>query len=101
MFLLQAFFFCTLAYRVFALPSGDSADRGISDSNYHQKLEWFTRWVDAFMYPNNTVEAAKINSTLFAENVQGRVDVTNTFDGRELNTEVPSFQTPPSLPLLI
>lgn len=57
-------------------------------SNYQQKWGWFIRFVDAFMYPNNTVEASKVNSTLFAEDVQGRVDLTSTFDGRELNTEV-------------
>lgn len=98
MSLLLAFLFCTLAYQVFALPSGNFPDFGISDSNYEQKLGWFTRFADAFMYPNNTAEAAKINSTLFSEDVQGRADLTNTFDGRELNTEVPS--PPPSLTLL-
>ena len=56
--------------------------------NYQQKWSWFIRFADAFMYPNNTAEAAKINSTLFSENIQGRVDLTSTFDGRELNTEV-------------
>jgi len=56
--------------------------------NYQEKWSWFIRFADAFMYPNNTIEAAKINSTLFSENVQGRVDLTSTFDGRELNTEV-------------
>lgn len=45
------------------------------------KLGW------AFSYPNSSKEAASINSTLFADNVQGRVDITNTFDGPELNTE--------------
>lgn len=39
------------------------------------------------MYPNNAVQAKMINSTLFADNVKGRVDVTRTFDGPELNTE--------------
>jgi hypothetical protein len=58
------------------------------DQNYQQKLQWFLKFANAFMYPNNTIEAAKVNSTLFAENVQGRVDLTSTFDGRELNTEV-------------
>jgi len=40
------------------------------------------------MYPNNSIQASKINSTLFSEDVQGRVDLTSTFEGRELNTEV-------------
>ena len=39
------------------------------------------------MSPQDAVEARKINSTLLAENVQGKIDVTRTFDGRELNTE--------------
>ena len=58
------------------------------DANYIQKLQWFTRFADAFMFPNNTIQAAAINSTLFSENIQGRVDLTDNFDGRELNTEV-------------
>ncbi len=32
-------------------------------------------------------QAKSINSTIFAEDVQGRVDITRTFLGRELNTE--------------
>ncbi|KAL8949948.1 MAG: hypothetical protein Q9222_003980 [Ikaeria aurantiellina] len=45
------------------------------------------KFLDNFVYPANTAEAKSINSTLLAENVQGRVDITRTFDGRELNTE--------------
>ena len=32
-------------------------------------------------------QARAINSSLLADDVQGRVDVTRTFNGRELNTE--------------
>ncbi|KAF2405160.1 hypothetical protein EJ06DRAFT_525706 [Trichodelitschia bisporula] len=46
-----------------------------------------TKFWDAFMYPNNVAEAKSINSSLLAPNVLGRVDVTRTFDGPELNTE--------------
>ena len=46
-----------------------------------------TKFLDAFMAPNNAIEARKINSTLLATDVQGKIDVTRTFDGRELNTE--------------
>ena len=46
-----------------------------------------TRFLDAFLYPGNKAQAAMVNSTIFAENVQGRVDITRTFVGRELNTE--------------
>jgi hypothetical protein len=77
-----------LTFQVFALPGGNGLQHPVDLLNYQQKLAWLTRFLDAFMYPNNTVEASKINSTLFAENVQGQVDLTSTFDGRELNTEV-------------
>ncbi|TVY83101.1 hypothetical protein LSUE1_G005917, partial [Lachnellula suecica] len=40
-----------------------------------------------FIYPANVEQAKSINSTLLAEDAQGRVDITRTFDGRELNTE--------------
>ncbi|KAF2770218.1 hypothetical protein EJ03DRAFT_76916 [Teratosphaeria nubilosa] len=39
------------------------------------------------MYPNNVEAAKSINSTIFAENVIGRVEQTREFLGRELNTE--------------
>ncbi|KAK3637859.1 hypothetical protein LTR56_013462 [Elasticomyces elasticus] len=42
---------------------------------------------DAFMYPNNVAQAKRINSTLLASNVIGRVDITRVFTGQELNTE--------------
>lgn len=62
-------------------------------ANYKQKLAWYTSFLEAFMYPNDIIEANSINSKLFAEDVQGRVDLTNTFDGRELNTEVLSHMS--------
>jgi hypothetical protein len=97
--MLRILVLCILTIRVWAVPGGyaTAADctptttapaTNPTDANYQQKLGWFIRFADAFMYPNNTIEAAKINSTLFAETVQGRVDLTSTFDGRELNTEV-------------
>ncbi|ROW07798.1 hypothetical protein VMCG_03582 [Cytospora schulzeri] len=46
-----------------------------------------TTFLDAYMYPNSTKQALSINSTLFSEDVIGRVDVTRVFTGRELNTE--------------
>jgi hypothetical protein len=85
--LLASFLVCLLSTQVFAIL-GYGPDYPTGDANYQQKLGWFTRFADATMYPNNTAEASTINSTLFAENVQGRVDLTSTFDGRELNTEV-------------
>lgn len=32
-------------------------------------------------------QAKSINSTILAEDVLGRIDITRTFEGRELNTE--------------
>ena len=61
-----------------------------SDSNLssHDRMHAvYKAFLDAIMYPNNVVQAKSINSTLFADNIQGRVDLTNNFDGRELNTE--------------
>jgi hypothetical protein len=42
---------------------------------------------DRFIYPHNVKEALSVNSTLFSEDVIGRVDDSRTFYGRELNTE--------------
>ncbi|KAL3456721.1 hypothetical protein BJX64DRAFT_296475 [Aspergillus heterothallicus] len=42
---------------------------------------------DQFLYPENLQQINATDTSVFAENVQGRVDITRTFDGRELNTE--------------
>jgi hypothetical protein len=72
--------------------SARSIDRGQPQgnelTNYKQKYSYFITFLNAFMFPNDTIQADSINSTFFAEDIQGRVDLTNTFDGRELNTEV-------------
>ncbi len=44
-------------------------------------------FLNNFLYPNSTVQAKAINSTLLAPDIQGRIDITRTFDGAELNTE--------------
>ncbi|KAL8659976.1 MAG: hypothetical protein Q9226_000139 [Calogaya cf. arnoldii] len=54
---------------------------------YAQLWGHHNRFLDAFIYPANVKEAKAINSTILAEDVQGRVDITRTFNGRELNTE--------------
>ena len=53
------------------------------DELYNLQVKFF----DNFIYPADIAQAKSINSTLLAENVQGRIDITRTFDGRELNTE--------------
>jgi hypothetical protein len=42
---------------------------------------------ETFLSPADQVQAEAINSTLLSEDCQGRIDITRTFDGRELNTE--------------
>ncbi|KAL8932765.1 MAG: hypothetical protein Q9211_006136 [Gyalolechia sp. 1 TL-2023] len=45
------------------------------------------KFLDNFIYPADVIQARAINSTLLSEDVQGRIDITRTFKGRELNTE--------------
>ncbi|KAH7108662.1 hypothetical protein B0J11DRAFT_586837 [Dendryphion nanum] len=54
---------------------------------YYELLRLQKSFWTLFSYPNNVKEAESINSTIFAENVQGRVSDTRNFAGRELNTE--------------
>ncbi|KAJ5475588.1 hypothetical protein N7539_007875 [Penicillium diatomitis] len=42
---------------------------------------------DEFLYPANVKQTRGNESTVFATDVQGRVDITRTFDGDELNRE--------------
>lgn len=60
---------------------------GPGNFSFEELYELQKLFLNNFTYPYNAEQAESINSTLFAENVQGRVDVTRTFDGRELNTE--------------
>lgn len=55
--------------------------------SFSQLWDLNKKLLDNFIYPADVKQAQAINSTIFAENVQGRVDITRTFDGRELNTE--------------
>ncbi|KAJ5330246.1 hypothetical protein N7476_000029 [Penicillium atrosanguineum] len=45
-----------------------------------------TFW-DSFLYPANVKQTQGNESSIFNTNVQGRVDITRTFDGDELNRE--------------
>ncbi|OJJ01294.1 hypothetical protein ASPVEDRAFT_166909 [Aspergillus versicolor CBS 583.65] len=45
-----------------------------------------TLW-ENFLYPANLQQINATDTSVFAEDVQGRVDITRTFDGRELNNE--------------
>ncbi|KKP06142.1 hypothetical protein THAR02_01745 [Trichoderma harzianum] len=54
---------------------------------FDQLFNFTQTFVTALKYPNNIKQANEINSTFFAENVFGRVDITGEFQGVELNTE--------------
>ncbi|KAJ4299836.1 hypothetical protein N0V90_005082 [Kalmusia sp. IMI 367209] len=54
---------------------------------YSELLKLQKQFYNRFLYPNNLKEAESINSTVFSEDVQGRVSDTRNFVGRELNTE--------------
>ncbi len=45
------------------------------------------KFLDNFIFPADQAQAKSINSSLLAEDVLGRIDITRTFKGRELNTE--------------
>ncbi|KAL9596661.1 MAG: hypothetical protein Q9219_005656 [cf. Caloplaca sp. 3 TL-2023] len=62
---------------------------GATQPNYTYPQLWSLnkKFLDNFIYPASAAQANAINSTLLAEDIQGRIDVTRTFDGRELNTE--------------
>lgn len=92
----------TLLALVTAFPSDTESPRGSSllkrqtanasassqpNFTFDQLWAFHNHFLDNFIYPANIKVAKSINSTIFAENVQGRVDVTRTFEGRELNTE--------------
>ncbi|KAL8761029.1 MAG: hypothetical protein Q9184_002818 [Pyrenodesmia sp. 2 TL-2023] len=60
---------------------------GVANFTFNELWNLNKRFLDNFIYPADVKQAQAINSTLLAENVQGRIDITRTFKGRELNTE--------------
>jgi len=54
---------------------------------YDELYQLQVRFYDNYIYPADVAQAQAINSTLLAEDVRGRIDITRTFEGRELNTE--------------
>jgi hypothetical protein len=57
------------------------------DLGYDELYKLLTNFWDNFLYPADVTQAKAINSTIFSEDINGRIDVTRTFTGRELNTE--------------
>lgn len=54
---------------------------------HEELLTYYQRFWDAFLFPGGLTQLKAVNSSLLAEDVIGRVDVTRTYIGRELNTE--------------
>ncbi|KAF2119582.1 hypothetical protein BDV96DRAFT_596288 [Lophiotrema nucula] len=69
--------------------AGVAADFTYATHNFTYEKLWDLQnhFYQRFVYPNNIAEAANINSTIFSEDVEGRVSDTRNFVGRELNTE--------------
>ncbi|KAH8819704.1 hypothetical protein F5884DRAFT_23627 [Xylogone sp. PMI_703] len=78
-----AFFSCLLA----PLALAQTTASGLGNFTFDELWNLQVNFLNNYTYPNNVIQAESINSTLFAEDVKGRVDITRTFDGRELNTE--------------
>ena len=54
---------------------------------FDQLYNFQKKFLDSFISPADEVQAKAVNSSLLAEDVLGRIDITRTFKGRELNTE--------------
>jgi hypothetical protein len=54
---------------------------------YNELYNFQINLLNNYMYPYNILQAKAINSTYLAPDVLGRVDVTTTISGQELNTE--------------
>lgn len=72
------------ARQSYSTPNYQATGRASFTFDELYKLQ--VRFWNNFVY-NNTEQASSINSTLIAPDCLGRVDVTRTFDGQELNTE--------------
>ena len=59
-----------------------------------------TKFLNSFIYPQNQIQAKSINASIFADDIQGRVDITRTFNGAELNTFANLASTPNAFTLL-
>ena len=55
--------------------------------DYANLLALHERFWDAFIFPASTTQLLSVNSSLFSDDVVGRVDESSTYIGRELNTE--------------
>lgn len=70
-----------------SLAVSDTEIKGQPHFTLDQLQALTERFWENFIFPANINQSKSINSSLFAEDVIGRVDATRTFSGRELNTE--------------
>lgn len=78
-----------LSVRSAATPAKGPLNPGPAtpDLSFDELWDLTNRFWTAFTYPNNVKQTLSINSTIFSKSCLGRVDVSRTFNGRELNTE--------------
>ncbi|KAJ5715241.1 uncharacterized protein N7483_012422 [Penicillium malachiteum] len=67
--------------------ANSTKDRPKPKYTYEELWDLETGFWDAFLYPANKKQTEENQSTIFSSDVQGRVDITRTFDGDELNRE--------------
>ncbi|KAL9008736.1 MAG: hypothetical protein Q9173_006169 [Seirophora scorigena] len=68
-------------------PANASGSSQTPTFSFNQLWDLNLKFLDNFIYPADIVQARAINSTLLSEDILGRIDITRTFKGRELNTE--------------
>ncbi|KAI4105249.1 MAG: hypothetical protein LQ345_007240, partial [Seirophora villosa] len=68
-------------------PANASGSGQTPTFSFKQLWDLNLKFLDNFIYPADIVQARAINSTLLSEDILGRIDITRTFKGRELNTE--------------
>lgn len=68
-------------------PSNQIAKVPPGKFTFNELWDLNQKFWNSFIAPNNAAQARMINSTMFSEDIQGRIDLTRDFDGRELNTE--------------
>ncbi|PYI07349.1 hypothetical protein BO78DRAFT_91510 [Aspergillus sclerotiicarbonarius CBS 121057] len=69
------------------LPLITTAATAPANYTFNQLWSLTTHFWDNFLYPTNIAHINPNDSSIFSDNVQGRVDVTRTFNNRDLNNE--------------
>ena len=72
---------------VHAASTAPATSSKVPNYTFDQLYKSTTQLFDQMMYPNNVAQSQSVNSTLFAENVVGRIEQVRSFHGRQENTE--------------